>query len=347
MKLFVYEYLSCQPLDSPLPRSLRVEGAAMYQALVADLHALPELEVETMVASGSSLAFNCRCHVISPGEEEHRFKEVTAATRNVLVIAPEFDDILFERRNWVEQAGGRWLGCPLNLLEVMSDKLRFARYLAERRWQALTPETILLDNAYGELFVEEGPLVCKPRYGAGSQATVLVRYPEAWSTCLETIHQEGWRGELIIQPYIAGVAASVLALVGKTQAVILPPCTQELSPDGRFHYLGGTVPLDPPLLTRAVELTRRLLPLVSEARGFVGIDIVLGQTAEGEPRDVVIEMNPRLTTSYLGLRALARTNLAAVWLAVLTEKPLPPLLWRQGKLRFHPDGRIEPLALEG
>ena len=47
--------------------------------------------------------------------------------------------------------------------------------------------------------------------------------------------------------------------------------------------------------------------------GYVGVDLVLGREPDGS-EDVVIEINPRLTTSYVGLRAAARTNLAeAMW----------------------------------
>jgi predicted ATP-grasp superfamily ATP-dependent carboligase len=47
--------------------------------------------------------------------------------------------------------------------------------------------------------------------------------------------------------------------------------------------------------------------------GFVGVDLVLGREPDGS-EDVVIEVNPRLTTSYVGLRAATRANLAsAMW----------------------------------
>jgi predicted ATP-grasp superfamily ATP-dependent carboligase len=42
----------------------------------------------------------------------------------------------------------------------------------------------------------------------------------------------------------------------------------------------------------------------------MGIDLVFGLAVDGS-EDVVIEVNPRLTTSYLGLRKIANGNLAA------------------------------------
>ena len=74
--------------------------------------------------------------------------------------------------------------------------------------------------------------------------------------------------------------------------------------------------------------------------GYFGVDLVLGASADGRD-DIVIEINPRLTTSYVGLRKLARGNLMQALLAVASGQPLPPLEWRTEEVRFHADGRID------
>ena len=49
------------------------------------------------------------------------------------------------------------------------------------------------------------------------------------------------------------------------------------------------------------------------AVGYVGVDLVLGRAPDGS-EDAVIEINPRLTTSYIGLRSAAVGSLAeAMW----------------------------------
>jgi predicted ATP-grasp superfamily ATP-dependent carboligase len=47
--------------------------------------------------------------------------------------------------------------------------------------------------------------------------------------------------------------------------------------------------------------------------GYLGVDLVLGDDPSGAD-DRVIEINPRLTTSYVGLRAAALCNLAEAML---------------------------------
>jgi predicted ATP-grasp superfamily ATP-dependent carboligase len=75
-------------------------------------------------------------------------------------------------------------------------------------------------------------------------------------------------------------------------------------------------------------------------RGFVGVDVVVGDDPDGGG-DAVIEINPRLTTSYAGLRQVARFNLAAALLAVAEGGDPPAFEWRPGPVRWRADGQIE------
>jgi predicted ATP-grasp superfamily ATP-dependent carboligase len=62
------------------------------------------------------------------------------------------------------------------------------------------------------------------------------------------------------------------------------------------------------------------LAALPPANGYVGIDLILGDATDGS-QDVVIEINPRLTTSYVALRQHYRTNLAAAMLQVIAGQP--------------------------
>jgi hypothetical protein len=65
--------------------------------------------------------------------------------------------------------------------------------------------------------------------------------------------------------------------------------------------------------------------------------LVLGEPEDGSG-DVAIEINPRLTTSYLGLRQLARFNFAAMLLAIATGSPMPSWEWGTNIVIFRTDG---------
>jgi hypothetical protein len=102
-------------------------------------------------------------------------------------------------------------------------------------------------------------------------------------------------------------------LCGPSGRVALEPCKQRISEDGRLRYLGGQLPLREGLAERARTLGERALAAMPAATGYVGVDLVLGRAPDGS-EDAVIEINPRLTTSYIGLRSAVVGNLAqAMW----------------------------------
>jgi tyramine---L-glutamate ligase len=319
--IFVYEHLCAIKAGvdaaSPLAFSLWREGRAMLDAVLADFRALPN--VTTTVAE-------------SGGESE--FRALAAQADFSLVIAPECDGVLEERCRWVEDAGGRLLGPTSAAVRLTADKLALAPILAAA---ASTPRTWPLGAEPGNLY----PRVWKPRYGAGSQDTYLVDGPAAAATARSELAKV--QSEMIAQDYIAGIAASVAFLIGPSSSltrrvggwpdvrIALQPCFQRLSSDGRFHYLGGSLPIPDHLARRAVAVADRALEAVPGLRGYVGVDLALGAD---ERHDCVIEINPRLTTSYIGLRRAARFNIAEAMLRIVAGQSVPELSWNRDEVQF-------------
>ncbi len=272
MRIFVYEY-TCAQADASRTGSLAAEGRAMLSAVLDDFRRIPGVEAVTL----------------SGGDRRAAFAELASRADYTLLIAPEFEGILAERCRWVEEAGGRLLGPARATVELTGDKLRLAEHL--RAAGVATPACCPLSASTIPL-----PAICKPRHGAGSQATFLIRAGDDLPACVARAAAEGWRGELLVQPYVTGVPVSVAFLIGRKACWPLVPARQHLSNDGRFRYRGGQVPLPGDLGRRAVELARRALEQIPGLFGFVGVDLVVGEV------DQVIEINPRLTTSYVGLR---------------------------------------------
>jgi predicted ATP-grasp superfamily ATP-dependent carboligase len=127
-------------------------------------------------------------------------------------------------------------------------------------------------------------------------------------------------------------------LCGPSGLAPLPPCWQLLSSDGRFSYRGGSVILEPPLARRAASLALQALAAMPPAHGYVGVDLVLGEAADGKD-DVVIEINPRLTTSYVGLRRAVHENLAQAILEV-AQGGAVELTPRETRVEFSADGSV-------
>jgi predicted ATP-grasp superfamily ATP-dependent carboligase len=334
MRILVFEHTCGGGLAGrPDLAGLRAEGQAMLAAVLEDLARLGGIEVRTLLDREPPAEVGRRWHhrLVFPGQEEEVFRAEAKAADAVLVIAPESDGLLAAYGRWAEEAGTFLLGPSAAAIRLCGDKRALAEWL--RGSGVATPESRSFDST-ATWETHPFPAVLKPRDGAGSQASFLVRNPEELAAGAAQARREGWSGEMIVQPYMAGQPASVALLIGPRQVIPLLPAEQLLSPDGRFHYLGGAVPLAPELAARAVRLARRAVE-VPGLRGYVGVDVVLGE--EG---DWVIEVNPRLTTSYLGLRALAETNLAEAMLRLAWGEEVPEVCWRNGRVLFTAAGRI-------
>lgn len=318
MRVFVYEYLTArgvgaEPGDARHP--IYLEGRAMRDAVAADFAALPGCEVVTLDGVGEA-------------DEPAAFADRAAGADWSLVVAPEFDGILSARCRWVLDAGGRLLGPDLAAVSLTSDKLALAGH-----WRAHSvPTPATTDRA--PTACEAFPVVWKPRDGCGSTATFLLRDRFELARAQAIVPAE-YTGPMILQEFVPGVAASVLFLCGPAGNVPLLPAAQHLSDDGRFQYQGGELPLPPELARRAVALAARAVGCVAGLLGYVGVDVILG-----EDRDVAVEINPRLTTSYVGFRALAAENLAGAALRVAAGDVRQPVHWHDGRVRFTSDGTV-------
>jgi predicted ATP-grasp superfamily ATP-dependent carboligase len=69
------------------------------------------------------------------------------------------------------------------------------------------------------------------------------------------------------------------------------------------------------------------------------VDLVLGAASDGSA-DYVIEINPRLTTSYVGLRAVTETNLAAAMLHVAAGDRVT-VAWQDAQVEFTGNGDVQ------
>lgn len=334
MRVLVYEHLcAAGPAGQPGGEALFAEGWAMLAAALGDLAACPGVRPVTLVRPSliqlvQAVAPDAEAHPLA-GDEPRHFRELARSATFSLVIAPEFDDLLAARCQWAVEEGSRLLGPSPEAVRLSADKLA----LALRLRQAGVP------TPPAQLCPPEGPpfaypIVGKPRRGAGSQRTFrIANRIDYLAFVREASRAGGWESEVIVQPWVEGLPASIAFLVGPGVSVALPACEQRLSDDGTCRYLGGRVPLPPPLRDRAERLARRAVAAVPGLAGHFGLDLVLGDDADGSA-DFVIEINPRLTTSYVGLRRLARDNLMEALLAAVGGEPMRPLSWHEGEVSF-------------
>jgi predicted ATP-grasp superfamily ATP-dependent carboligase len=293
----------------------RIEGCrvtALRDPRILQL-ALPGCEVVDVLSS------------YSHGEEIERLSSEADAA---IFIAPEFDGILLKTAKRAAAACARLLSPSVEFIRIAADKQRTAEILDAAGVR--TPQGRFMESDESLPVDFPYPAVLKPVDGAGSQDTYMVSGPH------DSAPAYAWPRRL--EHYVPGLPASVALLCGPTGRVPLAPCSQRISDDGRLRYLGGELPLAAGLAERATALAEQAIGALPPAIGYVGVDLVLGRDPRGS-EDVVIEVNPRFTTSYVGLRAAATTNLAeAMWLIANGE--LRRVEFSDIRLEFDPNGNV-------
>jgi predicted ATP-grasp superfamily ATP-dependent carboligase len=337
MRILVYEFASGGGFAGrAVPKSLGREGLAMRTALVADLSALGRHEIVTT----TDIRFN---QAAPPGVDVVPLLPGGAATLDALMassdavwlVAPETDRCLERLAARVERKGKKLLGPGAAVIRRASDKGSLPRRLA--RIGIRHPETVVLAPGVDARVAARQigyPVVVKPGRGAGSQGVGLARDARELPGALDVAHRANGTGPLVMQRYLRGTAASVSLLADGRRAVALAVNAQRVSASSGFSYRGGRTPFDHPLAAAAAEAAVRTCGALPGLRGYVGVDLVL---TDAEP--VVIEVNPRLTTAYLGVRAVLEENVAALALAACDGMlPAPPVARR--RVRFTAAGQI-------
>ncbi len=332
MPVFVHEFFCSGAFEGDLAgSSLAREGLTMLAAAVEDFCRTGDRRVVTTLdqrlrdsTAAAKIAEQAQVAWIeSPADENRRFHDLAATSAVTLVIAPETDGCLLERRRMTDAAGGRFLGPSLDAIRLCGDKLSVSEHLLRHSLPTIptTPFDFCAGSG-GHSF----PIVVKPRDGAGSVNTFLIRDAnelQARRDELAAAFAESG-SEPIVQPFVAGRPISTAALIGleSGQIEILPFGEQRLSRDGRFRYQGGRIPavdLDPPIAFEAADIVARACRALPGLSGWVGFDLIVSSPA---PRVRIVEVNPRLTTSYVGYRRLTDENLAARMLSVVGREKL-------------------------
>ena len=340
MNILLYEFVTgggCYAVHDGAepPQSLAAEGAAMLIALATDLAALPRTQLTVLRDQRRADVKLPECQIVKVGSAKEEFAAFSAAAKVAdwsIVIAPEFDGNLLERCRWVADVGGKLLGPSTKIVAIAGDKHATAVWLqsagvnAPRGLAVRANEPLPGDFRY--------PAVWKPRYGAGSQGVRLLAASPDRTSVGFVPHELGR-----LEEYCPGLPVSVACLCGPVGIFPLPVCRQHLSQDGSFTYLGGSLPLSTGLAERASSIARRAVAALPAPLGYIGVDMVLGAADDGS-HDVVIEINPRFTTSYVGLRAAADCNLAAALLNIATGRQ-PKMKFNSRVVQFSAAGTVQ------
>jgi tyramine---L-glutamate ligase len=340
MQVFAGELLTSGGWPDPSPsQSLLREGRAIISALLCDLSAIKNVSVKTTWSARipppkiKGVEFIATTSI---ADERNQFEKLAAQADATWFIAPEIDGTLTTRQIIVSTLGGRWIGPEAHALEIASDKLRFAQHLKSHQIRTIPTRTI---RNVEEIESVNFPVIVKPRFGAGS---LDVQFMDGTNPLFSLEQFPDSSCEFIVQPMIVGRAVSVGVIVRaeSSDCDLFPVCEQHLSADGQFSYLGGQLPVNlagrKDIESAISQLVLHTCQSIPGLEGYIGFDLILPDKSPEKP--VVVELNPRLTTSYLGYRKITSVNLAERIL--FPENVVQPIGWNRLSVTFKPDGTI-------
>ena len=306
MRLFVYEHITGGGrLDAPLPEGLLAEALLMLRALVADLRECSGIE-----------AIGLRDHRVDPGalpddwaavcSRQHWQASVDDMIRSsdaTWPTAPETGGVLEEIARRVMRAGKLLIGSRPDAVHIAASKFATARAL-ERAGVAAVP-TFRPDDRpapAGQRWI------VKPDDGCGCED---VRLFEGLRAAVRWLQSCGDAHRYVLQPYLQGEPLSLSALARDGRAVLLSVNRQDIAlHDGGLRYCGCMVNSLPDTGGRFLHLAQSVVDAIPGLDGYFGVDLVM--TSDGPS---VVDVNPRLTTSYAGLRAGLGINAARMALS--------------------------------
>lgn len=344
MNVFVSEYLcsgACE--ESRSDASLLTEGAAMLDAVIADLLEIPDCRVTTCVQEQLDLSVFQRegeedrfeiHRVRETSEEQHYFDLACLQADVVWIIAPEFDEILTLRTARAIELGAKVVGPNLSAIQLTADKWRLFDFLTELSLPTIPTSLLESEKSTPPCTF---PCIIKHRFGAGGLGLQYLTQPEEWLTVLSNIQDNG--ADYIVQPFVFGKLLSTVVLFHSEHREIFPISEQHICWESGYEYQGGIIPAE--LNAKVTRSIQKLLERVCDAlpglTGYIGFDLLLPESNPTQP--LIVEINPRLTTSYTGYRYFTQDNLAMR--IVNSETEYPPIRWEtECIVQFHPDGSV-------
>jgi len=316
MKIFVFEYISGGGMnDQVLPESLIREGDMMLQALTKDLTA--QFGVELYITRDYRLSEHFflqfqNIHLIDVAKDSDIKSIFTALCHQcdaVWPVAPESDDILAELCDIVVASKTRLLNSAAAAVKITGNKLTTYSFLENKRIPVILTKTLS-----GYLWQPSDTCVIKSVDGVGCENSFLINNKAEYENITASIINSN---DYIIQPYVKGKSISLSCLFNNGRAWLICCNEQKIKVEKQQFLLSACI------VNIAMEQKQILCEIIDAIAdaipglwGYVGVDLIMASTGP-----IILEINPRLTTSYAGINAALGINIAESVLRLNKREP--------------------------
>lgn len=285
----------------------------MRDALLRDLRALNQYEIITMHdARLSPAALADRSLLVDPEKFKQVFVQALAQVDMVWLIAPETGGALLELSELCYEAEKRehgpvFIGSGFDAMLAGTSKTLFFEALRDAKIHTLAVHAgeDLMQAPYFEALQDQAASrwIAKPEDGAGCEGIRLFASLEALRDWLAV---DARYLDYLAQPYQQGIAASLSMLCRNGKAWLLSCNRQHIECDDQQFELKG-ISVNGMLQYRQQfeTIARKVAQMLPDALGYIGVDVIVD---DENRRIYVLEINPRLTTSYVGLHEALNAN---------------------------------------
>lgn len=310
MKVLIFEYITGGGFNrEPLPSGLVREGRLMLQALLKNFQSIGSVKLTLMLDSRLTDTLNITnvdIQAITPDAD------VSAVFQRLLLqhdaawpIAPEFDGIL-QNLCAAVAAHHKILLAP----DAAAVALAGNKYLTYQRLIQHPIATVPTQLASQTDFSQTtGEWLIKPIDGAGCGDSFI-------SHGLSPDMAEAGKAQFIVQPHLQGEKTSLSCLFKHGQSWVLAVNQQRFEIYQQRYQLIEIVVNHQPISEKYQQLAQQIASAFPELWGYAGIDLI-----ETPEQLLVLEINPRLTTSFAALQAALGLNIAQLTLDLLHGEP--------------------------
>jgi predicted ATP-grasp superfamily ATP-dependent carboligase len=326
-KIFIFEFVSGGGYNKvDIPSSLFCEGYAMLRTTIEDFKKLGFQIITLLDVRIEFLSQYLKADIIKIVNKNDDYTKIyiecVKESSYCFIIAPEFSNILYNLTKIAKDNKKTVLSVGLDGIILGTSKLKTYNFFLENKVNTPQTYTIPLKKKYFDLeFILQKfdtlgcPIIIKPEDGVGSES---IFYFETKAQIVHFFEDSNEKLDLsrnfILQEYIDGEDLSASIINGgpskKPRAmnqIILSINAQTIKFKDSVNdsiYLGGFTPVvDYEILKNSLEKILESMDL-SKFRGYFGIDFI----KKADNSIYFIEINPRLTTSYIGIRNILEYN---------------------------------------
>ncbi|MFW9874844.1 MAG: ATP-grasp domain-containing protein, partial [Candidatus Thorarchaeota archaeon] len=326
-RIFIFEFVSGGGFNRVnIPISLFCEGFGMLKSIIKDFKSIG-FKIYTLLDYrihhlSTALAIDNFKIIKRKDNYLKEFKILVKECDYTFIIAPESTDTLFKLTNLIKKCNKMLLSINLEGIKIGTSKMNTYEFF--RKNNLPTPETYLIPLKKNNLDIEfiirkfrefQKPIVIKPEDGVGAESIYYFDTKNQIEHFFQNFKYKIEAGrKYILQDFIEGKDLSI-SLINTTTSLnlqnnypyILSINSQNVNiknPNYESEYFGGFTPIENHQ-EASLELNKILEKIdFSQFSGYFGIDLIRTE----DSKFYFIEINPRLTTSYIGLRNVINQN---------------------------------------